>query len=64
MSFLQDELGGRGLQPHIEETYSQKQGKYKIPPGIRTLLEWGQQVIPSGKQAGKTFEKVFLEDDG
>ena len=64
MSFLQDELGRRGLQPHIEETYSQKQGKYKIPPGIRTLLEWGQQVIPSGKQAGKTFEKVFLEDDG
>ena len=65
LKYLQDELSGEeDASLTIEETYSQRQGKYKVPPKIRTLSEWGQQVIPSGKQAGKTFEKVFMEDDG
>eukprot|EP00435_Cladocopium_sp_Y103_P042739 s1807_g11.t2 len=28
------------------------------PPDITTLRQWGQQVIPSGKQAGKSFEEA------
>jgi hypothetical protein len=38
--------------------------KYKIPPGIRTLHQWGEQKFPSGKHQGKTFFQVFQEDDG
>jgi len=65
MSFLQDELSGEeDSSLTLKRPTLRSKGSYKMPPGIRTLLEWGQQVIPSGKQAGKTFEKVFLEDDG
>ena len=64
-NYLEDELSGEeDASLTREPTYSQRNAKYKIPPGIRTLSQWGQQVIPSGKQAGKTFEKVFMEDDG
>ena len=38
--------------------------KYKIPPGIKTLHQWGEQKFPSGKHQGKTFFQVFQEDDG
>jgi hypothetical protein len=38
--------------------------EYKVPPGIKTLEQWGQQKFPSGKQQGKTSYQVFKEDDG
>lgn len=32
------------------------------PPGVQSLAEWGQQVIPSGKHAGKNFETMYEKD--
>jgi hypothetical protein len=65
-NYLEEELSGEedpGLTQNV--TYMNAPDvNYKIPPGIRTLAQWGQQTFPTGKKAGKTFAQVFDEDDG
>eukprot|EP00435_Cladocopium_sp_Y103_P031908 s2451_g8.t1 len=31
------------------------------PPGVSTLRQWGQLIIPSGKHAGKSFEEAHKD---
>ena len=31
-------------------------------PGVNTLREWGQCILPEGKHRGKTFEEAFSPD--
>eukprot|EP00435_Cladocopium_sp_Y103_P028446 s399_g7.t1 len=65
-NYLETELSGEedpGLQSN--QTYmNAPEQTYKVPPGVKTLSQWGQQVIPSGKKAGMTFTQVFDQDDG
>ena len=34
----------------------------KRPPGVDTVRQWGQQVLPEGKKQGMTFAQVYQED--
>lgn len=36
--------------------------QYKTPPGVKNLQQWGETVIPSGKQRGRTFQDVVEND--
>jgi hypothetical protein len=65
-TYLDAELSGEE-DPGLMDTQMYMQApeiSYKVPPGVKTLAQWGQLVIPSGKKAGKTFQQVFEEDDG
>ena len=65
-TFLHKELSGdedQGLA--MDKSYmNAPDNQYKIPPGVRTLDQWGQQVFPSGKNQGKSFYQVYKEDSG
>eukprot|EP00435_Cladocopium_sp_Y103_P036352 s374_g9.t1 len=66
MNYLHAELSG-DEDPGLSQTVPYQNApdaKYMTPPGVRTLSQWGQQVIPSGKMAGKTFAEVFEDDHG
>eukprot|EP00435_Cladocopium_sp_Y103_P025876 s3236_g6.t1 len=55
---------GENKGSHRERRPGRPSTQYQVPPGIRTLAQWGEQRIPSGKKAGKTFNEVFMENDG
>lgn len=49
--------------PSLGYVYNDKQEIHR-PPGIKTMEEWGNQILPDGKHAGKRFKEAAQQDPG